>query len=110
MSLFKKTCFECGGKVDKLYDGICVKCVKEQIPPISELKPLNFKVCNSTKKICWNNYYYTHDEIENLLPEIVKKNLIINKEYELIDILIENFEIEGNKVIFDLEVNCNLRK
>ncbi len=109
MSMFKKTCFECGSKVDKLYEGKCSDCVKEQYPPIYEIKPLNLKICNFTKKIAYNNYYYEIDEIKKILHDIVRKNLVLNEQYNLVELYVENFEIDGHKVSFDIEVECVLK-
>lgn len=106
--MFKKTCFSCGAKVDKVYEGICVNCLKQQQPPIQELKPINFKFCNFTKKISYKNYYYEQEELEQILPDIVKKYLIINPNYKLENVDIENFEIDGHKIRFDVIAECEL--
>ncbi|MEC8339618.1 MAG: NMD3-related protein [Nanoarchaeota archaeon] len=109
MSMFKKTCFSCGAKVDKLYEGICEDCVKEQYPPIYEIKPMNLKICNVTKTICYNNYYQEFDEIKKILPDIAKKHVVLNPQYELVSLQVENIEIIGNKLGFDINVECELK-
>lgn len=106
---FLKTCFECGAKVEKLYDGICEICFKEHYPPIKELKPINLKVCNSCKKVHYNNQLLTIEELYELVPGIVNKRLTLHPQYELKDLKIENFEIDGHKVTFDVEVDCELK-
>ena len=109
MSLFKKTCFDCGSKVDDLYDGRCEDCLKQEFPPIKELKQINFKFCNSTKKVCYNNYFYEREKIEEMLPDIVRKNLVLNDHYDLNELFIENFRIEGHKVSFDVGVDASIK-
>jgi NMD protein affecting ribosome stability and mRNA decay len=108
--MFKKTCYECGAKVDILFEGKCEKCYNEESPPIKEIKPLNMKYCNSCKKIHYNNQLLTIDEIKKRIKDIVKKHLVINENYKLNKLEINNFEIEGSKVIFDVKVDCDLEK
>jgi len=74
---FKKTCFECGSKVNKLYNGVCIECFKETNPPVMEIKPLNIKICNMCKKIHYNNQLLEVEEFEKLLPSIMKKRIIL---------------------------------
>ncbi len=107
--MFLKTCFSCGAKVKDLYEGNCEECFKKENPPISELKQINFKICNMSKKICYKSVYYDQEKIFKMMPDIIKKHLIINPHYILKDFQIENFEIEGHKVRFDLEVDCDLK-
>lgn len=106
--MFKKTCFDCGAKVDTIYEGLCEDCFKEQNPPIAEVKPINLKYCNSCKKLFYNNQLYERDEIEEKLPEIAQKNIIMNKHYKLNSVKIQNFEIDKAKVNFDIEIDCDL--
>jgi NMD protein affecting ribosome stability and mRNA decay len=108
--MFKKTCYICGKKKDTLYEGKCKNCYKQEKPPIAQIKPINLKFCNFCKKIHYNNQLLTKEELEQKLPEIVKKNLTIEDNYKLEDIKIKNFEIEGEKVSFDIETNCKLVK
>ena len=110
MSMFKKTCFSCGSKVDALYEGICDVCVKEQYPPIYEVKPMNFKICNTTKRISWNNHYYPIEEFRGILFDVVRKHVVLNPQYELKELRVENIAIEGHKLEFDIEVDCDLKK
>ncbi len=107
---FKKTCFECGKKVDNLYDGKCEDCFKDNNPPVKEIKPLNLKICNMCKKIHYNNQLLTLDEIEELLPTTMKKRIILNEGYKLKEIEIEDFEQIGNKIVFNLKVDCDFDK
>lgn len=109
MSMFKKTCFSCGAKVDILFEGICEECVKEQYPPIYEIKPINLKICNVTKRISYNNYYHDFEELKKILPDITKKHVILNPQYELKELKLDNIELNGNKIGFDLEVDCELK-
>lgn len=106
--MFKKTCFDCGAKVDIVYEGLCENCYKEQNPPIKEIKPINMKYCNKCKKIVYSNQYYTKDEIKEKINDIVKKNLIINDGYILNEIKVLNFKVEGSKVSFDVEIDSDL--
>lgn len=107
--MFKKTCYSCGAKVNELYDGICGSCLKEQRPPIREVKHLNFKICNMSKKIKYKNYFYEQEEIEKMIPDIMKKQVIIDEAYKLKDLKVKNFEINGHNVSFDVEVDCDLK-
>lgn len=107
---FKKTCFQCGSKVDKLYGSICKECLVKERPPICEIKPMNFKICNSCKKIHWNNQLLEVDEIETMLPNIAKKKVVLNSDYVLNNVIIENFEVVGNKLIFDVIVDCDFKE
>lgn len=104
--MFKKTCFECGAKVDKVYDSICIKCFRGNFPPIKEVKPINFKICNTSKKIAYKNYFYEAEDLEKILPDIVKKYVIMNEKYKLKDLNIHDFEIDGHKIKFDIEVDA----
>ncbi|MDA3855569.1 MAG: NMD3-related protein [Candidatus Woesearchaeota archaeon] len=108
--MFKKTCYECGAKVDTLFEGLCSKCISEDSPPIQEITPLNLKYCNSCKKININNQLITREELERRLPDIIKRNIKINKNYTLENLEIKNFGIEGAKISFDVGVNCKLKE
>lgn len=108
--MFKKTCYECGNKIDVLYEGKCEKCFTSENPPISEIKPLNIKYCNHCKKINYNNQYYEPVEFVERIVDLIKKNIIINQNYTLKELKIENFEIIGEKVAFDIEVDCDLKE
>lgn len=108
--MFKKTCFNCGNKVDLVYNGLCEDCFKKQNPPIQEIKPINIKYCNVCKKLIYNNQYYSQEEIEEKIEEIVNKNLILNEGYKLKELNITNFEINGGKVSFDVEVDAKLNE
>jgi len=107
MSVFKKTCFECGAKVDKLIDGRCEECFRQEFPPIKNLKPIKALYCNNCKSIKYNNATISREEFEERMPLIVKKYLILNENYKLNDIKIFNFKIKNNKVEFDFEVDCD---
>lgn len=108
--MFKKTCFLCGAKVDELYDSKCEDCFKEENPPIKELKPINVKYCNSCKRLHYNNLLLSRKEFEERLPLIVKKNLVLNDHYKLNKIEIDDFEIQGENVSFNLEIDAKLKK
>jgi len=105
---FKKTCFECGSKVDKLYNGVCIDCFQEENPPIKEIKQLNVKICNMCKKIHHNNQLLKVEDFEKLLENIMKKKVILNKGYTLKELKISDFEVVRNKICFNLKVNTNL--
>lgn len=108
--MFKKTCFECGAKIEDVYEGMCQSCYKEKNPPIKEIKPINIKYCNSCKRLFYNNQMYYPEEIENKIEEIVAKNLILDEKYELKKLTVENFIIEKATVNFDVEIDCDLKK
>lgn len=105
-----KTCFACGAKVKDLYESKCEECYKLSFPPIKELKPMTFKICNHTKRIWYNNVYHEPAYVQEMLPNWTKKNLILNDRYTLKKLDIENFEIKGHKLVFDVTVDCTLRK
>lgn len=109
MSKFKKTCFSCGSKEDKLYDNLCEKCFKEENPSLIDLKPIKVKYCNSCSQINFSNHMISRDEFEERLPSIVKKNLIIDDRYILNEIFIEDFNIKGSKVSFDVIIDTSLK-
>lgn len=108
-NLFAKTCFECGKKQNILYEGRCDGCVVEQFPPIKEIKPMNFKIDNVTKQICYNNHYYDFSSLVELLPEIVEKHIVINEPYTIKELEILNPTVQGHKLVFDIEVDCDLK-
>ena len=104
-----KTCFTCGNKVEKVYSGKCEVCLKEQNPPIKEIKPIKGNICNMSSKIEFHNTYYEQDEFEEKLPFLIKKNIIIDENYSLKDLEIENFEVDGHILKFDVVVNCDVK-
>lgn len=108
--VFKKVCFECGAKEEKLYEGKCLKCFKTDVLPIKEIKEINLKICNQCSKIHYNSGFYTVDEIEEMLPTIVKNRMIIDPNYILKKLDINNFEVRGSKLSFDISVDCDLKK
>ena len=108
-ALFKKTCYLCGEKDDKLYEGMCEKCLQEEVPPIYEIKPIAFKIDNVTKEICYNDSYYTFEEIVELLPNIVKNYVVINEPYILKELEVLNVELDGHTLSFDVEVDCDIK-
>ena len=108
--MFKKTCFNCGNKVDKIYNGLCEECFKTDNPPIKEIKPINIKYCNSCKKLAYSNQYYTQKEIEEKINDIVKKHTVLNDNYVLNSLEVTNFNIDGAKVNFDVEIDCDLNE
>lgn len=109
MLVFKKMCFKCGNKVDKLYNNLCETCYKEENPPIKEIKPINLKICNMCKKVYYNNGLFFYEEIKSMLPQIVEKNIILNEGFVLNSVLVVDIELEGNKIKFEVEVDCDLK-
>ena len=97
-------------KVDETIESMCFDCYKEQFPPIKELKPINIKYCNSCKNINYNNQNITSEEFEKRLPNIIKKNIILNKNYIFKDLKITDFSIVSNKIRFKFEVDCDIKK
>lgn len=109
MSMFKKTCFSCGNKVDELYESQCEDCYKQEFPPIKEIKPLNIKVCNMCGKIYLGHTLITFEELKERLPLNVTKNTILNEGYILNSVSIKNLKLTREKIIFDVEVDCDLK-
>lgn len=110
MSKFKKICFNCGKKIDFLYEGRCERCYKEKFPPIKEIKPLNIKVCNQCSKIYLGHSLISLEEFQERLPLNIAKNIVLNEGYILNDIIIKNFKLIKQKIRFDVEVDCDLKK
>lgn len=108
MSVFKKLCFNCGNKVDFLKEGLCENCYKEQFPPIKEIKQLNLKSCNVCSRISYNNHFYSVDEFEDMLDDILRKKVVLNEGYKLNSVHANDLEIKGTKVSFDVSVDCDL--
>lgn len=107
MSVFKKTCFECGSKVDEVRENLCLDCYKELHPPIAEIKPLNVKVCTVCEKISYNNHFFEVVEFEELLPDIMKKRVVLNDGYRLNSVEIFDLQIRGRQLEFNVEVDCD---
>jgi NMD protein affecting ribosome stability and mRNA decay len=103
--MIKKQCFICGKKTNEILEGKCKDCLKQKVPLIKELKKNKFFICNYSKKIGYKNSYYSKKEFLNILPKILKKNIILNKEYKLNNVEIENFEIDGHRLIFDTNID-----
>jgi hypothetical protein len=110
MSVFKKRCFLCGKQTNRLYDQHCEECFSQEFPPIKEVKPISLKVDNITQDICYNNHYYPQKEFFKMLPEIMKKNIVLNQGYVLKEYSLENIEVKGHKLLFDIHVDCDLEK
>jgi NMD protein affecting ribosome stability and mRNA decay len=107
MVKFQKTCFSCGKKTNELYDSLCEDCFKKEHPPIKKLNEINLKICNSCKKIHYENQLLTIEEIQKMLPNIVKKKIEIDKSYKLNEIIIKNFFSEKNKINFDIKIDVD---
>jgi NMD protein affecting ribosome stability and mRNA decay len=107
MSVFKKSCFECGKKVDVVKNNLCFECYKEQNPPIKEMKAMNIKYCNICGRIHYNNYFYDVDEFEEVLPQLLKKRIEISEGYNLNSITVEDFEVRSSKIGFDVKVDVD---
>lgn len=107
MSVFKKSCFECGKKVDEVKENLCLDCYKEINPPINDIKPINVKHCNMCGRIHYNNYFYEIDEFKDNLHHIMKKRITLNDGYKLNEVSIDEFEIVKSKVSFNLKVDCD---
>lgn len=50
--------------------------------------------------------YYEIEEIEEMLPEIIKKYIVINPYYKLQGVSIEDFEVDGHKLMFEIVADC----
>jgi NMD protein affecting ribosome stability and mRNA decay len=99
MSVFKKTCFNCGKKVDSLLEGnICSECYIENHPPIKEIKEVNLSICNECGRIHYSNALQTVEDIEEMLPKIMRDRIILNDGYIINSIEIKNFEVIRNKI------------
>ncbi|MFT4244140.1 MAG: NMD3-related protein [Candidatus Woesearchaeota archaeon] len=103
---FKRKCCECGALSSILIDGKCEKCHRIEFPPIKEFKPIVLHFCNVTKKIAYNNIYYKQEVLFNKLPEIVASKIELNEGYELRQIEIDDIELDGHKVRFQINVEC----
>lgn len=104
---FKRACCECGKKTNILIDGKCDECHTNEFPPIKDFKQITFQICNVTKKIAYNNMYYEQEKIIEKIPEIVESKLELNKGYFLKKLEVEDIEIVGHKVSFDVFVECS---
>jgi NMD protein affecting ribosome stability and mRNA decay len=100
-----KQCFICGKKTNELFEGKCENCLKQNILLIKQIKESKFFICNHSKKICYKNSYYTKEDFLEILPKILKKNIVLNDEYKLNKIEIEDFEIDGHKLVFDANID-----
>ncbi len=109
MSIFGKSCFECGKKTKSLICGKCHKCYKKSYPPVKEIKPINLKICNQCKKIHINNSLHTLDEIKKILPNIMKKKITLNEGYTLKNISITDIGLEGNKLVFSMKIKTDIK-
>ena len=108
--VFLKTCYNCGAKAKTLQNGMCENCFREETPPVKEIKELNLKICNSCKKIHYNNALMTQEEIAEILPQAMKKRVVMNEGYKLKDVKIDNLEFDKNKVLFDVRIESELTK
>ena len=110
MSVFGKSCFECGEKTKSLISGRCYKCYEKSNSPVKEIKPINLKICNQCKKIHISNSLHTLDEIKRMLPNIMGKKIILNEGYTLKNVSITNFQLEGNKLVFSIKVKTDIKQ
>ena len=103
--MFLKTCFKCGKKCETLSeDNLCDDCLKGD-SLIEKLKLPNFKVCNYTKKIFYQNKYFEEDEILKMLPQIMRKNIVLSNNSKIENINIFDFEIKSNTMFFKLKLD-----
>ena len=107
MNVFKKTCFECGKKVDEIKKNLCIDCYKQINPPIKEIKPLNVKLCTICERIHFNNHFFDVEEFEEHLPDVMKKKITLNEGYKLNKIKIKDLEIRGRQLEFNVQVDCD---
>ena len=106
---FLKTCYNCGKKVKELRESKCEDCFREETPPVKEIKELNLKTCNKCKKIHYNNALLTREELEELLPTILGKRIVMNEGYELNSASIENLEFKASNISFDIKIDSTLK-
>ena len=104
-----KTCYECGNKSKNIQNGICENCLKKT-SPIKNIKKPNFKICNFTKKIFYENRYFELFEIEKMLKNMMKKNITLNEGFKIDDIEIKDLEVVSNFLNFDLEIEYSVNK
>lgn len=107
---FQKTCFKCGKKTSNLIQNLCKNCFFKENSPISEIKKINFTVCNMCGKIHYKNTLYSLLEIENKLPTIIRNNLKLKDGYILKDMQINNFEKDGHNLDFEIVFDFDLRE
>ena len=81
----------------------------KQFPPVKEVKPMSFKICNQTRNIFFNNGYHDEAHVEKMLPSWVKNYVVLNEKYKLNSISIDNFKVKGHKLVFDIVVDCDLK-
>ena len=103
---FKRKCCECGALSSVLIEGKCEICHRKEFPPIKEFKPVVLHFCNVTKKIGYNNIYYEQEVLFDKLPDIVASKIELNKGYTLNEIEIDNIEVDGHKVRFEVNIEC----
>ena len=103
-----RRCCECGAKAQRLYDNRCEACYQELFPPIKEIKPLNIKRCNQCGRFHLGNQLYDEAGLQEVLPQFVRKQLVLNPQYQLESLSIEDFSIEGEEVQFDVVVDTTI--
>jgi len=108
--MFKKTCFVCGEKVDKVYHSKCENCFREEHPPIVEIKPINLKYCNQCKKVYYENHLMEISKVLETLNKVIHKYVVLDKNYILKDVKVSNFEIINSKVSFEIEVDSEFKE
>lgn len=104
---FKRKCCDCGTPTSVQINGKCEKCHCREFPPIEQFKTVTLHYCNVTKKIAYNNIYYEQEEMIEKLPHIVTSKIKLNKGYSLEDVEIENIEIDGHIMRFDVNIECD---
>jgi len=104
-----KLCYVCGNKEKSLFEGMCEECFRKKSEPVEDFKPLNLKICNMCKKIHYKNQLYTLEEFYTILPKILKERLVINKNYILKSISIENYGLDKEDLIFDTNIDFQLK-
>ncbi len=106
----KKTCYNCGKKVEKIKEGLCYDCFSKINPPLEDIKPINIKFCNGCKKLFFQNKYLEFDDFKKILEKNIEKYIKLNREYILKEVKIENLEYDKGKVSFDVTVETDIKE
>ena len=105
-------CVECGKKVDKLYDGLCLDCYIKSHKFFEIPKQINVKVCRNCGAYNIDGEW-KHDSLNNLIKEYLKKNIKGDCKLEInfdenIATCTGNFE--GREIVETQKFKINIKK
>ena len=104
-----KICCLCSKKTKYLFSGFCENCFSKKNPPVKKIKDINFKVCNFCKKFHYKGSLYTQEEVEKFLPRWILNYILIDKNFTIKKLEIKDFGIVKNKLVFNLEMDFELK-